>query len=57
MTVVSMAPFPATLFESSFHEISDEIANLSRHRGVLDFGLHKKCVRSFTLVSRMAWDL
>jgi hypothetical protein len=39
VAVVSMASFSTTLFESGFHEISDEIANLSGHRSVLDFGL------------------
>jgi hypothetical protein len=39
VAVVSMAALSATLLESSFHEISDEVANLSGHRRVLDFGL------------------
>ena len=41
VAVVSMAALSATLLESSFHEISDEVANLSGHRRVLDFGLFR----------------
>jgi hypothetical protein len=42
VAVVSMAALSATLLESSFHEISDEVANLSGHRRVLDFGLSRR---------------
>jgi hypothetical protein len=58
VAVVSMAALAATLLETGFHEVSDEFADLTRHRRILESDpLEKVYTRTLSdqAIGRFLW--